>query len=45
MSRVQLALNVDDLEARNHVLLQAVQRRARQTQARIRQLRDRRSAA
>ena len=44
MSRVQLALNVDDLDDRNHVLLQAVQHRAGQGQARLRQLRDRRAA-
>ena len=45
MSRVQLALNVDDLDAGDHVLHQAVRHRPGQGQARLRQLRRRRAAA
>ena len=44
MSRVQLALNVDDLEEGGHVLLQAVQHRTGQVQGGLCQLRDRRAA-
>ena len=43
--RIQLALNVDDLDESIALLQQAVRRRAGQAPARLRQLRDRRPAA
>ena len=45
MSRVQLALNVDDLDEAVDLLLQAVRHRAGQATSRLRQLRHRRAAA
>ena len=44
-SRLQLALNVNDIDAGRRLLLEAVRHRARQAPARLRQLRDRRAAA
>ena len=45
MSRVQLALNVDDLDTAIALLLEAVRDRAGEGPARLRELRDRRTAA
>ena len=45
MSRIQLALNVDDLDSLDRLLLRAVRHRAGQAPARLRQLRRRRAAA